>query len=299
MKLSNTIGYTEKRYGIEKTIDLYKEAGFESLDYMMNQMTDDQNVLNKDNYRERAEYIRKYAEEKGIGFNQTHTPFNFSLKTWEEHFDDIVYPRILRSLEITALLGAGIAVVHPIHHMVYSGHEEEIFGLNMKFYRGLIPYAREYNIKIAIENMWQTDALRKHPVDDTCSRTEEFIRYIDTLDSEYIVACLDVGHVGLIMRTDEAEDMVRALGHDRLKSLHIHDNNYREDQHLVPGMGLLHWDEITKALGEIDYDGDFTYETEGAFLKNYDDALFPTALRFMSDVGHHLISKVENSRPVK
>ena len=147
--------------------------------------------------------------------------------------------------------------------------------------------------------MFQSDARRKHIVDDTCSRKEEFIRYIDTLDSEYIVACLDVGHTGLIMQPDEAQDLVRALGHDRLKSLHVHDNNYREDQHILPGLGLLNWDEITKALGEIDYDGVFTYETEGKLLNNFDDELYPTALRFMSDVGHHLIDKIERNRPIK
>lgn len=299
MKLSNTMGYVEKRFGTERAIELYKNAGFESLDYTLNQMTSDENIFNKDNYKERAEYIRTYAGKTGIGFNQTHTPFSFDVKIWNNHYDDIVYPRVLRSLEITAMLGAKIAIVHPIHHMVFSGHEEEIFELNMKYYRGLIPYAREYGIKIAIENMFQADALRKHIVDDTCSRSEEFIRYIDTLDSEYITACLDVGHVGLIMRTDEAEDMVRALGHDRLGALHIHDNNYREDQHFIPGMGLLHWDKITAALGEIDYTGDFTYEAEGTFLKNYDDIFFPTALRFMADVGHHLMGRIESSRPAK
>ncbi len=296
MKLSNTIGYSERRFGTEQAVTLYKNAGFDALDYSLNQMTADDNIFNTDDYRSRAEYIKQYAEKIGIEFNQTHTPFSFPVKTWETRFDDIAYPRILRSLEITALLGAQIAVVHPIHYMTYAGREEEIFEINMKYYRSLIPYAREYGIKIAVENMWRSDPLRKHPVNDTCSRAEEFIRYIDTLDSEYIVACLDVGHVGLIVGCGEAEEMIHALGHDRLKSLHIHDNNYRDDQHLLPGTGLLHWGEIARALGEINYTGDFTFETEGAFLRNFDDQFYPTALGFMADVGRHLIALAENSR---
>ena len=99
--------------------------------------------------------------------------------------------------------------------MVYKGHEEEIFQINMDFYRRLIPYCKEYGVKIAVENMWQRDKLRKCIVNDTCNTSAEFIRYVDNLDSEYVVACLDLGHVGLPLRDDEAQDMIRALGHDR------------------------------------------------------------------------------------
>ncbi|HHT53902.1 MAG TPA: sugar phosphate isomerase/epimerase [Clostridiales bacterium] len=294
MKLSNNTSYIEKRFGIEKAAVLMKKAGFTAMDYSLHHLCNDEAPLSGEQYRKEAEYIRKCAAAAGIGFNQTHAPFKF--KDWDTNFEDVIFPKITRSLEITAILGAEIAVVHPLHHFVFAGREEEIFELNMNYYRRLIPYAREYGVKIAIENMWQTDPLRRHPVDDTCSCAEEFIRYIDTLDSEYIVACLDLGHVGLIAGAGEAEDIIRALGHDRLKSLHVHDNNYRDDQHLIPGLGKMHWDKIAGALGEIDYTGDLTFEAAGSFLGNYDDEFFPTALRFMAEVGGHLIDLVERSR---
>ena len=50
----------------------------------------------------------------------------------------------------------------------------------MKFYKSLIPYCEEYGIKVAVENMWQYPGMISH---STCSRPEEFIRYIDELDS--------------------------------------------------------------------------------------------------------------------
>jgi hypothetical protein len=58
----------------------------------------------------------------------------------------------------------------------------------------------------------------------------------------------------------------------------------------------MHWDKIAGALGEIDYTGDLTFEAAGSFLGNYDDEFFPTALRFMAEVGGHLIDLVERSR---
>ena len=47
--------------------------------------------------------------------------------------------------------------MHPLHHFVYLGHEEEIFNLNMDFHRSLIPYCKEYGNMVGVENMWGSD----------------------------------------------------------------------------------------------------------------------------------------------
>jgi sugar phosphate isomerase/epimerase len=52
-----------------------------------------------------------------------------------------------------------------------------------------------------------------------------------------------------------------------LHALHVHDNDYIDDRHTLPGLGRMDWEEIMKALAEIDYDGDFTYEADN-FLVN-------------------------------
>ena len=202
------------------------------------------------------------------------------------------------SVEVSALLGAKVAVVHPLHYMKYAGNEEEIFEMNMKYYREFIPITEQYGIKVAVENMFQMDDFRGLIAHDTCSQIEEFIRYVDTVNHENIIACLDVGHVGL-PRPDgkESWDFIRALGHDRLKSLHIHDNDYKGDQHVLPYMGRIDWDKVTEALGEIDYDGDFTYEVS-VFprIKRVGDDFALTELKYMADVGKHLVAKVEKNR---
>ena len=119
---------------------------------------------------------------------------------------------------------------------------------------------------------------------------------MDTLDSEYMVACLDLGHVGLSFQYDEAQDLIRALGHDRLQALHVHDNNYREDQHYLPFQGKMNWAEITRALGEINYTGDFTYEVNKYFLESVPDSFVQTAANYMGDVGRYLIGEIERNR---
>ena len=169
-------------------------------------------------------------------------------------------------------------------------HEEEIFEKNMEFFRSLLPYAKEFGVKIALENMWQKEPKRGYIYPSACGTAKEFARYIDTLDSEYFVACLDLGHCGLV--GEEAQDAIRILGHDRLKALHVHDNNYKEDTHTLPGLMMMNWDEITRALADIDYSGEFTYEADN-FLKNFDNAFKPEAVRFMVKRGRDLIAKIE------
>ena len=92
--------------------------------------------------------------------------------------------------------------------------------------------------------------------------------------------------------------MVRALGHERLHSLHVHDNDYRNDSHKIPYLGLIDWNEVAKALGEIDYDGVFTYEAW--FLSGaMDEEMAEVALKYMADVARHICDLIDRNRPAK
>ncbi len=298
MELSINIANLMKRYDLERCLEIYKQAGFTSVDYSLEDLVKNDAMLNGEDYRDLSAEIRKKVESAGMTINQTHAPFTFSHWDDEEHYRTVIFPRLVRSLEISGIFGAKVSVIHPLHHRVYHGHEEELFQLNMEFYRSLIPYCREYGVCVGVENMWQRDPLRKYVALDTCNTKEEFVRYIDTLNSEYMVACLDVGHVGLPMQDDEAQDFIRALGHDRLKALHIHDNDYIGDLHWLPYLGKMNWSEITKALGEINYSGDFTYEVSGSFLNTMDDEFVQIGANYMGDVGKHLVSEIERNRQI-
>lgn len=302
MKLSINIGPLLKRYDLATCIDIYKTAGFTAMDYPLFEMNQDDFILNTDQYQTVAADIRALADAKNLPITQTHAPFSYPKEKWTDsvYYEEQIFPRLIRSIEISGILGAKVVVIHPIHYMVYKGHEEEIFEINMDYYRKLIPFAKEYGVKIGVENMFQRDPLRQCIVADTCSDAKEFIRYIDTLDSEQITACLDVGHVGLpVSATLSAADFIRALGHDRLGSLHIHDNNYQTDQHILPYLGKLDWAEIAKALGEIDYKGDFTYEVGGQLVALPDEGFVPIGAAYMANVGKHIMSMVDANRPVK
>ena len=68
------------------------------------------------------------------------------------------------------------------------------------------------------------------------------------------------------------------------------------DLHILPYLGKLNWAEICAALGEIDYQGDFTYEVNGQLFLNCDEEFVPLGVGFMGTVGKHLCSMVEANR---
>lgn len=293
MKISNPTGGTFGKLGVEEGLRVLGEAGFDCLDLSLGMMArDPATPYLGDNYREYAKWVREVAEANGLCFNQSHAPFSFK---WAEPgvAENVANPAILRSIEIASIVGAHSIIVHPIHHTVYKGHEQEMHELNVEYYKSFIPYCETYGIRIAVENMWQADVKRKCPSDDVCSRAATLIAMVDELRAiapDCFTACLDLGHVGLV--GEEAQDSIRMLGGERLGCLHVHDNNYQGDQHQIPGLGQMNWPAITDALREIGYRGEFTYEAD-AFLKNFTPDVVPMAVKFMADIARHWASKCE------
>ena len=284
---------------LEQCVRLFKTAGFTAMDFGLNDMAKDGSFFLNDNWREEAKGIREIADRMGFPIVQTHAPASFKSDHYKDPalFESVVVARVCRSIEIAGIFGVKNIVVHPLQYLPYCDCAEQLFELNMNYYRRLIPVAQKAGVKIAVENMFQRDPRRKYILPSTCSRPEEMIRYHDTLNSEWITCCLDLGHVGLPNQQLEAYDFVRALGSDRLQSLHVHDNNYQQDLHTLPYLGIMDWPEICKALGEINYQGDLTYELDLSLLKKQDESFLPIWAGFMADVGKHLMEMIEANRP--
>ena len=295
-KLSLNVDRLYKRYGALKAGQLVKAAGFDAVDFSFTGMVRDDNEFLADNYIEIAKNIRAEFDLSGIAVNQAHAPFSFPLDWFLKECElyDIIYPRLIRSMEMASILGAEAIIIHPIHYRDIGA--EEAFRRNMEFYKHLMPYCEKFGIKVATENMWDRDPRRGHIIHDSCSTKEEFVRYIDEFNNPNLIACLDVGHVGLPRQDDEAHDFVYALGKNRLKALHIHDNNYQGDNHSMPFRGKMNWEAIGKALGEIGYEGDFTYEIEGTLMGSIPDSAMPSLLKLYYDVLKYISDVADSYR---
>lgn len=235
--------------------------------------------------------MKALAAQYGIGFSQAHAPFPTSMG--EEPFDTERMACIVRSMEAAAIMGVQYIVVHPRQHLRYAQNKRQLFDENVAMYKSLIPYCQKFGIHVCAENMWQWDAKRGIIIDSVCSQPEEFCDLIDAVDSPWIVACLDIGHTGLVGQ--DPADFIRALGTRRLKALHVHDVDLLHDNHTLPFLQKLDWDSVTKALADIDYQGDFTFEAEN-FTRCFPKELQEDACKFMERTGRYLIRQVDAKR---
>lgn len=286
MILSTQTEVGSKRFGDEKNIGMLCEAGFDALDYSMFCMQDEDSILNSSEYKSHIKSIKNIAQSYGKYFNQAHAPFP-SYKVGNDTYNERILEKIKRAIEIAGFLGASNIVVHPTY---YGKDSKRNLELNAEFYNNLIPLCKEYNVKIACENMFGRDSRRGCIIPNICSVGEEFRQMMEMLDPRYFTACVDIGHAGLVGTT--APELLRALGHDFVGCLHVHDNDYLEDRHCPPYFFDLDWEEITQALVDIDYKGDFTFESDD-FLVNMPEEVFPSAYRLLHDIGRSLIKKIE------
>lgn len=131
----------------------------------------------------------------------------------------------------------------------YKRSQEEV--------RKALPLAKELNIKIAIENVWNDFLLS--PIEEA--------RYIDEFESPYVGAYFDVGNV---MRYGYPEDWIRVLG-QRILKVDIKEFSLKKmrEEGLGKGFGveLLEgdndWPAVMTALREIGYQGWATAEIPG------------------------------------
>lgn len=290
---TNTSGLTNK-IGDHDAIKLLAKVGFDALDYSMFDILNKNHPINQDDYREYAESLKKTADEYNIIFNQAHAPFPSYIqypKKDRSDYNEIIVYAIVRAIEVISILGGKIIIVHPISLLNHTNHEQKEF--NMNFFNSLLPYCKKFNVKIALENMWGWDETAKKVTPAACSTAHEFADYIDSLDKDWFCACLDVGHAEMQgTGALSAAEFINVLGHERLKALHIHDNDKIGDLHNLPFIHKINWDETMKALKNINYTGEFTFEAD-TFTLGFPMELYPNAAALMLNVGRYFIKKFD------
>lgn len=292
MKLSTENGALRPRLGERGAIELLAKAGFDAVDYGFSPWLErGEMVWNTDGYAAYAKEVRQIAEDNGVYFNQAHGPFVFDTSLFPDYTRQVL-PLFRRCFEACALLGVPHMVVHPIHHLPYKGNEAKMWDINMEFYHLLLPFARDFGVKIALENMYQYDPRRGVLTRDVFAVPERYAAFYDELNDPSFICLVDTGHCGIV--GEDAERMLRVMG-SRVKALHVNDNLFRTDDHVVPGHGHLDWNGVTRALADIGYTGDITFEVLNIY-RSYDDAFLPVSAKYLHDVGRYLIGKVEGYR---
>ena len=277
MILSSNIFRFYHSFGIEKTIDIFSKIGVRGIDFNNDIEEFYNDAHNKDYYVN----LNKYAQDKGIKFIQAHAPFGGVFENTDEFVS-----RITRGMQKASWIGAPMIVVHPCKHVNYKEVGfDKMFEYNYNFYKGLVPYAEEYDIKIAIENINLS----------LTEKADALVKLYEELNNPVFTVCFDAGH-GNVIGENPAE-MVKVIG-KRIGCTHIHDNDGSRDQHTLPFYGTTDWEAVMKALAEVDYEGDLNYEAS-AFIKDVPQDLYLEGGYYMSKVGHYLIDRFNYYKSIK
>lgn len=286
MLLSTTTTTIEKLVGLEQTLTIFADAGFDAFDMSFTSMErNEDHPMRRDDWRDFLRSVKSLSDRLQLPCNQSHAPFSPAYGNPETR--EAFFERTLRAIEGAAYLGARIIVVHPLHHVPYWENREELIRFNQGFFERLIPYAEKWDISLALENMFQRRDGKI--VGSICSTPEDFRFYMDLLSHKRIVACLDLGHA--ILAEQEIGDMAAALG-KKLCALHVQDNDLVNDLHTLPFLGKIDYEKAVSDLVQNGYEGDFTFES-CYFFRNMPKEMLPAAARLMHDCGRYFMSKFE------
>ena len=285
MLLTNAIAPMSGRFGLYRAIEMNGEAGFRSMDIDFCDVKTP--LLAEDNKQAIAE-VKARLSHYGAIAHQAHAPFPIGKDAYripEENVEALLY----RTLDVCGALGVSQVIFHPIR--IYDSTAEERIAKNREILLPYGAYAKKCGVNIAVENLFcQHKENRKKLTANACSTGAELAATVDAL-GEPFVACLDVGHSGLAGQS--ASEMIRILGKNRLHALHVHDNDYFDDLHLMPYHGKMDWDSIIDALAEIGYNDSFTFEVVGNPLNTLPESLIPDALRYLFAIGTDIVQKIE------
>lgn len=96
-------------------------------------------------------------------------------------------------------------------------------------------------------------------VHEVLSGTDALLRLFDAIKDDNIGAILDTAHQHA--QKELLPVSIMKLG-DKIRYVHVADNDGRDNRHLPPGQGNIDWDELFKTLKSIQYDGFYAVDLE-------------------------------------
>ena len=278
MLLSTETNSIVKRFGEEKAFEMLKRTGFDACDFSFYNSGVE---LLDDDYMENARRTKELLCKAGLLCNQAHAPIDM---VEEDSFDISCrnYKNVLRSIEYAAYIGAKNIIIH----LICTKNRGDLYRYNREYYKSLEPYAEKFGIKIAVENDFERRNGKVLPVLDY---PEEYGEFIEKLDSDWLVGCIDIGHAAMF--NDPAEFVLKTNG-SFIKALHVHDNDLIEDLHLFPLTGQINWYALCDALKKVNYTGDFTFEA----IKSFDripNELIEDTLIYLAKMGRYLMNLIK------
>ena len=188
------------------------------------------------------------VKENGLRIESVHAPFHMMNELWTDTDPVKSLIRLHGAIDSCSNYAIKTLVVHPTDTTAPPPVSE----VGKTYFRGLIRYAKSMNVDLAFENIERPE-------------------YLDTIfgecDDTNVKLCYDLGHENCFSK---GSDVLGKYG-ERLKALHIHDNDGNSDQHAIPFDGNIDMDRFVSKLKDLEYYGMITLEVMRDRSDLYDD----------------------------
>lgn len=239
------------------------------------------------------------AEAAGITINQMHMPYPVYVPKADEEINDYLWKQVApKSMGICHYFGCKYIVIHGFKLAYFLGSEELEWRETEKFIDSIAPYAKEMGITICIENLYESQGA--HIVEGPCCDAGKAAARIDYINDKYgaeiLGFCFDTGHANLVGL--DFEKFITTLG-NRLKVLHIHDNDGISDLHQIPftftktreNLPSTDWGGFVSGLKKIQYNGVLSFET-APVLTTFPKAMKHEVLGFIANIGRYFADEI-------
>ena len=214
-------------------------------------------------YRDRraAIALAEWLDDTRLTLRSMHAPIardyvngswkdGLSLAASDESQRKAAVEETLATLDIAAAVRYSTLVVHGGVPEPHGGPADNHLASLVRSLEELSPVAQQYGVRLAVE-----------VIPNALSTPAALVDLIESdIDAADLGICMDVGHARLM--GDVVDAIETCSGH--LFTTHLHDNRGRNDDHLVPGKGVIDWDATLLALQKIGYDGAWMFELAAA-----------------------------------
>lgn len=292
--------------GIERGAKLISDAGFTRVDFNIDTFLKNTDLYSgrvndffKQDLEKLVDYFLQYRavmDANGIRPSQMHAPYPWRVEGRGPQNDFMMTEAIPKSIVIAEMLGVPWVVLHPAKLQYMYGIEAE-HNTNIEYFKAIVPLLKQCNVKICVENLYE--GVGGRITEGVCADPYDAIYYIDTMNDyageELFGLCLDTGHLQLVRR-DHGE-YIRVVG-NRLKILHMHENDANGDLHQLPfsfgdrADSGLNWDGFIAALRDIGFDGTLSFETYPC-VNTMPDSAKLQAMKTIHAIGEYFKSELE------
>lgn len=169
--------------------------------------------------------------------------------SWRKYAD-----LLINRIEFCSVLGGDTVVIHPPRPTGGTGLRRRL-ERSIRLIDDVRSLAEDLGVTIAVENCYASD--------------EKILEaYFDRYPPEFIGFCFDSGHANIHGNLNQ----LKRFG-DRLRVLHLHDNNGVEDAHQPPFWGNTDWDEVMSWIRDSQYGKPINFEI------THDTALFDGTMK--------------------